>query len=77
MSKRPSYKKRSIALEKALAEMDISMARMKGLLGTFLAIFGEEVMLPIRYYYDEPTEENKQKIQEALSKWISESKQEE
>lgn len=66
MTKRLSYKRKATLLEEALAHQDLNYAKLKGLLGTMIYIFGTDVMKAVTAFSEEPSTENRDKIRDHL-----------
>jgi len=75
-SKKPSYKRKALALERALQEEFARSAKMMGLLVVVEQVFGEDVMKAIVAFNDNPTPDNKDKIREQLNLRFMETQEE-
>ena len=71
IKKRISWKNRSKVFEKALETMDTQFARTKGLLGTMIFLFGQDVMEAVRVFHDNPTPENHDKLTVILNDYLA------
>lgn len=70
MKKKLSYKRKAQLFEDALSKQELNSAKLMGLLGTMIYIFGEDVMKAVTAFSEDPTPENKLKIRDQLDLWI-------
>lgn len=66
MKKKLTYKRKAKLFEEALAQQELNQAKLMGLLGTMIYIFGDDVMKAVTAFSEDPTTENKEKIRDML-----------